>query len=917
MLFLGGGNQTWKLTLDVKRFLIKKQASSKKILKSTGLTAAWVALGSGAFIEAAPVPPKARGAAKAAKTKTLRPQGPQARNSEVESFGTSQEIVIGETPVQDFGAGLDIPLEEKASKKKETIKKTAQAKSHSATQEVKKTNEASAKPKIEKKANTLQRYLKTSQQDQARSEPGPIQRKAEPSPNEAATAQAPKKNALEDYLNQSKTKDQPTPAPRKGGSWLQALRSAEKGNTPSAAAPKTEKTEAPQPRILEAYFEKQTPVHKVKPLQTEASSKRQGFKESSSKPQMRTVPQKETLRHTRETLPGGARVVQAVASLEAKDKPRVQKVATPLPQLFFLDMAPPTREIVSRPPGAMADRGPKRPVPQVPSRSSIAKDSSNAASANQGGTSQLASKATKTAKALTRGLPSDALTSKVNQVTGQQAKPTLKPSVVVVTPITEASEKAKATSLTEATKLLVVEEGKNAQTSSTEPPSQAIPAILEKGTNAFTLLTSSSAQETPPQDADTTVRQTEAYKALPATVIETKSSPTLTFSGDLCTFLGTVSQDDARDDHEGTPHLSMGWGNFGLNISGEVNESIQYGYHGTLEIVPGSSIGMKDNYGEVTTPLGVVQFGNVSGVESAFLDDSSCLSNGTGGPDGSYGDLFNKPAGLPNMNYLMGYTKKATKLVYYSPRWQGFQLGVSYCPNPHHVGWGSLGDQSYADTNGNDDGVFHNGDMKKRHNLAIGMNYQQDFSNLSINASVVGLREKTKIKIDVPQLMHAEYKKGAYIEYTVPREVQLKSNIAYQASGSIAYRGLKLTGAWMNNGSLNLPNTDYDAERLGMPGMALGDCGRGWNIGGEYSFGCMAISLAHNEIHREVTPYEKAFGKLNVLGVEAQVISGVKLFAEVMHVNAETTPKIAALYDNSAPTKNKGTIVMIGSKVSF
>lgn len=782
-------------------------------------------------------------------------------------FGKAEDIVLSKGG-QSLGFGQAVDISTQGAKKTGSVRRASSAQKSKKTTVVKKVS-----PATRSRGQALRSFLK----EQGQPTTDLIKQSSQKTLGPSNVSKTP---ALDQFLNQSfDTKPAPDTkrpaAQQKEGSLLKEFLGVEE--SPDLPAQRTPASQPTQAKVVKSSL----------PSSRSTSTPAVAFLD------LPLALKKKTTR------------TPSIPSSTSTVKDQSANVST---QNFTLPSNVPQAISVASPKAASADRGPKRAVPSMP----LLKPSE----------------------------PTEVQSGKLSC--------TLSPEVILVTPLSPSVDKPHPENTTEESQIpeiVVVEDASKSSSqnpdvtkvafqqppqedkTAPQPSKKTAPEILEVSNNAFSILTQANTTpivktsvdqkeiETP--DSDASLLQTEAYKALPAVVIETKASPTLTFSGDICTYLGTVSQDDARDDHEGTMHLGMGWGNFGLNIQGEANASVQYGYHGTIEAIPGSSIGMKENFGEVITPYGVVQFGNVDGVETAFIEDSAALSNGTGAADGSYQDLFNMPVCVPSMTHLMGYTKKATKLSYYSPRWQGFQLGMSYCPNPHHVGWGSLGDASYTGMNGNDDPVFNTEGMKKRHNLALGINYEQGFSDVSVKASLVGLRENTKIKIDVPQTIKSENVNNAFIEYTVPREIQLKSNIAYQASGSISYKGLKLAGGWIDNGSLNLPNSSFDAEKLGKPGLWLGDGGKGWNIGGECSFGCMAVSLAHNKIHRKVTPFETAQGKLNSLGVEAQVIPGIKLFAEVMHIDAETTPRASALYENAAPVKNKGTVVMIGSKVSF
>lgn len=418
-------------------------------------------------------------------------------------------------------------------------------------------------------------------------------------------------------------------------------------------------------------------------------------------------------------------------------------------------------------------------------------------------------------------------------------------------------------------------------------------------------------------EADKAIYKTTAYASLPATVIATEESPKLSFSGDFCSYFGSVNQEDARDNADGSPHLAIGWADLAMEISGATNDDFQYKYSANIQVIP-DDFCMTENYVEFASHFGTMQFGNVSGVESAFIEDATSLIGGTGGVNGSVWDLFNRAAGMPNMVHLAGFTKKSTKFVLYSPRFYGFKVGLSYSPNPNHMGWNSQGSTAYANINSNDDNVFHNEDMHKTNNVAVGLNFEHNLNDLTVSAALVALTENTTMDIDVQQTASAEdISNAAKTVYSVKREIALKKDWAYQASASIKYKNFQIAGGFIENNELNLPKTKYDADRLAKYGFHLGDAGKGWNLGGKYTFGCLDFSLAHHTMRRRVTNYSDTIGKVNTLAVDCQIVSGVTVFTEINRIETSTDKSVSALYGNNNPVSNKGTTVFVGSKISF
>jgi hypothetical protein len=404
------------------------------------------------------------------------------------------------------------------------------------------------------------------------------------------------------------------------------------------------------------------------------------------------------------------------------------------------------------------------------------------------------------------------------------------------------------------------------------------------------------------------------YKEMPATVITTSESPTLKFSGSVCSHIGAVVQDDARDNKSGDLHLSIGWADLSWEAVGITVDDFVYRYAASLQVVPGD-VKMLDHFVEVANNYGVLQLGNIKGPDGKYADDATWLVGGTGGVDGSIWGLLSNISGLSHTHHVVAHSKRATKLVYNSPRLAGFQFGVGYSPNPKHQGWGDLNEQNYS--NSNDNGVYPTDDLNKKHNVAVGVNFSQCLNDCEVCASFVGVTEQAYLTTEVPDSFDAENTYSAGHVASQKREIKLRKDTSYHATWSMRYKNFKIAGGFINNGDQNTLPTKFSADRQSRYGSHLGNAGRVWNIGGKYSIGCVDIGYARHRLERRVTNYDYSKGTIHALSVDCNIVSGVQIFAEIDHIDV-CAAKRASVYDESSkPLRNKGTAVLVGSKLSF
>jgi hypothetical protein len=209
--------------------------------------------------------------------------------------------------------------------------------------------------------------------------------------------------------------------------------------------------------------------------------------------------------------------------------------------------------------------------------------------------------------------------------------------------------------------------------------------------------------------------------------------------------------------------------------------------------------------------------------------------------------------------------------------------------------------------------------MKKRMNFSLGVNFEQQIKDVTVKAAIAAVREDTSMKVQTDHYFRDPYYSGQYTVsmYTLDREIALKKGFSYQTSGSISYKAVQLGAGFINNGEINLPENQLSADKLSKYGFHVGDAGTVWNVGGKVTVGCVDIGIGHHDLKRRVTNYDYSRGTINSLTIDFQVVSGVKIFAEIDHIDAGTSKEVAAAYGNEKPVKNKGTLIMAGAKVSF
>lgn len=303
-----------------------------------------------------------------------------------------------------------------------------------------------------------------------------------------------------------------------------------------------------------------------------------------------------------------------------------------------------------------------------------------------------------------------------------------------------------------------------------------------------------------------------------------------------------------------------------VSAEGSAENGTTYGaiakIKGTTEQKTGISNGKVDKtYIWIEGQSGRVELGSNFEVSKLMSVGADSIASATGGAsDGNwmdYASTINMPNLINSDTFISNYRNKAEsdrKISWISPRYSNFQFGVSYSP----------------DINNN---VYQNlNDPKVKNALSLAVNYTGIYNDYNIAASLAHDMGKTTIK-------------------------NTKNIASTKAGVAIGKNGFTLATSYGNDGKSYMKKDEQ------------GYTSKFYTAGIAYEDGPMTTSLT---LLNRNTNNSSSKAKLTsyALGLDYKLAAGLKTFAEVTAFKVKDKEK-------SGFVKNKGTVVIIGSKVSF
>jgi|NOAtaT_7_FD_contig_91_1581335_length_1251_multi_12_in_0_out_0_1 hypothetical protein len=319
-----------------------------------------------------------------------------------------------------------------------------------------------------------------------------------------------------------------------------------------------------------------------------------------------------------------------------------------------------------------------------------------------------------------------------------------------------------------------------------------------------------------------------------------------------------------------------------LNIDGKTDGGLGYGGHIALEAdttndADNQGTNASRTYVYLEGAWGRLQGGSDFGVTNTMKVDASRIARATGGIDGDwtyFGVGTNTPASNPVIatpDLILDYgaaggsqlgdesQENLNKLSYYTPRFAGFQAGVSYLFDSSSRGQ----DVNRADNNfGQVENVF-----------LWALNYDGKFDQIGVNVGATG--------------------EWGDAESNLQEDLR-----TWQVGGKVTYMGFALAGSYGSWGdSLSNRTANVDDRNF-------------WTAGAAYEMGPFGASVTYlNSTLEETTNSDNEFRNVSV-GVDYKLAPGFTPYAEVNFFEIDGA-------GTGLAEDNDGTVILVGSQLAF
>jgi len=275
-------------------------------------------------------------------------------------------------------------------------------------------------------------------------------------------------------------------------------------------------------------------------------------------------------------------------------------------------------------------------------------------------------------------------------------------------------------------------------------------------------------------------------------------------------------------------------------------------------------------------------FGTVSaGMQNGLSDEYAIIAPsdwGTGGVDGSFPAYFgntSSPGTTGNLRTLIS-GNSSTRLTYLTPKFSGFQFGVTYQPNSDSVNT-DINRLKTAAPNGNTTGAY-------RDIYEVGGNYAGAFGDVTLGASLYYSGGKSK---------NSSTSTAVYEDLS-----------STMAGLSVGYGGLKVAGSYAWSGK-----SGY-VKRSSLATATSREAQNVWTVGAQYTFGATTIGAGYLNAQDagSLTVAGKAKTELITLGAKYVIAPGFSVGPEFDHF--KITSDVAGASD-------KGNIFIARTDLAF
>ena len=335
-------------------------------------------------------------------------------------------------------------------------------------------------------------------------------------------------------------------------------------------------------------------------------------------------------------------------------------------------------------------------------------------------------------------------------------------------------------------------------------------------------------------------------------------------------YLFTTDDSKLQFDVGGKTDLGM---NYGLTVA--INtDTQQTSYDKTI----------KENYIWAEGSWGRLQLGDANGVEDFMALGGFSVLGGTGGYDGSFNRVVNFVTGTMASQGvdLVGDTGRATKVTYQTPRYYGFQAGISFTPQQNHLGEAKINTGSH---------YKKEKDAYDKRSIAAGLNFLNKWdSGFELGLSATAIFAKTQ-----PEYTGAKW--TLYNQAGTPLAGKTgsgnrKDTKAYALGTVMRYAGFELGFEFGDNGKSHQLKDFAKATGVKQKGSWFMDAGVAYTWGptkvsAGYYYG-KGGSTQYNSVSRT---FSKAKNRTNILtaSVDHKLAPGLGVYFEYAHYDMKNT----------------------------
>jgi len=364
-----------------------------------------------------------------------------------------------------------------------------------------------------------------------------------------------------------------------------------------------------------------------------------------------------------------------------------------------------------------------------------------------------------------------------------------------------------------------------------------------------------------------------AATALTAGVAQAQQGPTASFSGfmnfqiyipsgDIEGFTGgSISTNPATvtAPQDGTMYFGVDDAELALNVKGTADNGLDYGFKIEFEGSPGGSNVADEARIQLGGSWGTLQLGDEDGAEDTMNYGAENLMGATGGWDGDGDDVMGSFAN-PFFPTIIGDTSDNTKITYYSPRFSGIQVGVSYTPSANN------GNALKVDTD------FEN-------SINVGANYDGSFGNVRVRVSGVYTSASSNI-------------------------VGVEDIGAYSIGAIVGFGPVQVGANWTDNS-----DSGY--------GVGSGADDTYWNVGVGFETGPLYLSAGYISHTLELTGSPDGEATAYALSADYTVAPGMTAYAEWTSYSMDDVGDNFGVTGNTVNGQVDESVVILGVNLSF